>query len=98
MLKMVVPVVFVIAQGKAGLFFHAKHIGQLDKASLSLVSGRLAHTDKAASVVYKFLDAAGDDRILPPGTAGMRSVRIPDIEDHIHIFQHIRVVQDILEA
>src|SRR5699024_1596937 len=45
-----VPVVLVVIEGEAGLFFHAQHAGQLQETALVLVAARLAHADQAAAV------------------------------------------------
>src|SRR5699024_7879080 len=83
-----VPVVLVVAEGEAGLLLHAKHLGELDIASLVLVSGGLAHADEAAAVIYEAFHGAGDIRVLPPDAAGVGGVAAADVYQHVYAVEH----------
>ena len=69
-----IPVVLVVIQGEACFLLHAERRGQLQIATLILVTTRLANANQAAAAVNKSLDGCGNVGILPDLAAGVRGV------------------------
>lgn len=80
-----IPVILVVSQSKSGLLLNAKHICQLDKASVCLMAGGLADSDQAAALIDKFLDRSDDLGIAPPFSAGVRGICITHVQDYVNI-------------
>ena len=85
-MRVYVFVVFVISKRKSTLLLHAKHVRKLEEMSVCLMCGRLSDSDESAPAMNKFFDSRGNDRVTPPFPAGLRGVRIPDIQDHVDLF------------
>ena len=92
------PVIFIHIQGKSVLLFHAHHGSQLEEMSLIMVGRRLSYADKTAAVVDKLLHRGDNLLVRPVLPAGVSSVRISHVEDHIDIIQDIRILADIVKA
>ena len=80
-----VPVVFVVAQGKATFLLHAEHVGKLEEMAVCLVGAGLADADDAAAFIYKLLDSGGNLRVAPPFPAGMGRVCVAHIDEDVDI-------------
>ena len=91
-----IPVIFVIAQGEAGLLLHAQGAGQLEVVALVLVAGGLAHADKAAAIPNEA--ANGDVAVLPGRAASMGGVAVAHVDDHIDVVQNLGVGLDVIKA
>ena len=70
----------------------------LKEFSLPLVGCRLTNADKTAAIVDKFPHCCKDFRICPVLAAGLCSVRITYIDDHIKIIQQLFILTDIVKA
>ena len=93
-----VPVVLIVVQGKAGFLLHAERCGQLQIAALILVTTRLANANQAAAAVDKALDGCGNVGILPDLAAGVGGVAVTHVYQHVNAVQHIRVGLDVVKA
>ena len=61
------------------------------------MTGRLADTDKAASIVYKLTDSGRYGSILPDTATCMGSIPISHINNHIQVFEKFRFCQNIVK-
>ena len=89
-------IVLVRAERETHLAVYAEHIGQLEISSLMLISGRLTHTDEAASLIYKTSDIGQDLFVDPVLRAAECGVRIPDINDNLDLLGD--TVSDIIKG
>ena len=76
MVRVLVPIVFIVVEGEAVFFLHAQHAGQLENVALIGMAGGLTHADEAAAVPDELPDCGGDLRVLPPDAAGVGGVGI----------------------
>lgn len=93
-----IPVVLVVIQGEACFLLHAERRGQLQIASLILVTARFADTDQAATAMDKALDGSGNIGVLPDLAAGVGGVAITDVDKDVNAVQHLRVSLDVVKA
>ena len=89
-------IVLVRAEREAHLAVYTEHIGQLEISSLILISGRLTHTDEAASLIHKASDIGQDLFVDPVLRAAECGVRIPDINDDLDFLRD--AVPDIIKG
>ena len=92
------PVVFICIEIKSSLFFYTKNVIQLEEFSLPLMSSRFADTDKSAAIIDKFPHCCKDHRICPVLAAGLCSVPITYIDDHVKIIQKLFVLTDVVKT
>ena len=97
-MAVILPVVFVVADGEVLLFLHAEYVGQLDEMAVGLMAAGLTHTDDAAAVIDKLLDGGGDHGIAPPFSAGLCRIRIAHVDDHVDVLENIRILQNIVKT
>ena len=97
-IRILLPIVLVVVQGKAVFLHHTQHICQLVEVALVLVAGGFANTDKATAVVDKFTDCGRNYCILPFRAAGMGSIAVTDVDDDIDGIQNCRILADVIEV
>ena len=62
------------------------------------MTGRLTDSDKSTAVVYKFIDCRNDGFICPVISTGVSSISVTYVQDNVDIFQHIRILTDIIKS
>ena len=62
------------------------------------MTGRLTDSDKSAAVVYKFIDRRNNRIIRPVVPTGICGITVAHIQDDVDIFEHIRVLADIIKS
>ena len=77
------PVVLIVAQGKASLLLHAENIGKLEEMAVGLMSTGLSHTDDTAAFIDELLYRTGNLRVAPPLASRVGRVRIPHVDQHV---------------
>ena len=82
---MLIPVVFVHVEREAGFLFHAHNRSQLEEMALMLMSSRFPDSDKSAAVVDESFYCGYNGLIRPIVSAGVSSVAIAHIEDHVDV-------------
>ena len=93
-----IPVVLVVVQGEAGFLLNAQQGCQLQEVTLILVTGRLANTDEAATVMNELTDSRGDGGIFPLSAAGVGGVCITNVDDDIDGIQNCGILADVVEG
>ena len=95
---MLLPVIFVVAQGESVLLLNAEDIGELEEMALILMAGRLADADDSSALVDEPADGLLNLRVNPPFAAGMGGICVAHVDDHINIVQNLRLIQQILKT
>ena len=62
------------------------------------MTGRLTDSDKSAAIVYKFIDRRNNRLICPVISAGIGRIAVSHVQNDIDIFEHIRVLADIIKS
>ena len=62
------------------------------------MTGRLTDSDKSAAIVYKFIDCRNNRLICPVISAGIGRIAVSHVQNDIDIFEHIRVLADIIKS
>ena len=62
------------------------------------MTGRLTDSDKSAAIVYKFIDCRNNRLICPVISAGIGRIAVSHVQDDIDIFEHLRILADIIKG
>ena len=62
------------------------------------MTGRLTDSDKSTAIVYKFIDCRNNRLICPVISTGIGRIAIAHVQDDIDIFEHLRILADIIKS